>query len=290
MSEESPWIVDVDAAGFQSQVLEASIERPIVLDFWAEWCEPCKELGPELERRAREGDGRFTLAKVDIDKNPELAQALQVRGIPAVFAVHQGRMVDGFEGALPPEQLDAFLDRVAPGGPGTGGSGDLALAKEKLAEGDTSSALGLLNQHLQEHPDDQEAGLLWAELLLSEGMAEEAKAAFEELTEETRTSPEGRAFASRLDFEESAVDLDALRARAQAAPEDFDARFELGKALVAARLYEEGLEELLEAVRLDPAGRATEARAVMLEAFDVLGVEDPIANDFRFKLSLELFA
>ena len=111
---QTSWIVDVDATSFSREVVERSKTVPVVVDFWASWCGPCKTLGPLLERFAREGDGAFVLAKVDTDKNAELAQVFQIQGIPTVIAIDKGKPVDGFSGVLPAAEVKAFLDRVAP--------------------------------------------------------------------------------------------------------------------------------------------------------------------------------
>jgi len=291
MTEASPWIVDVDAATFQREVLDASLKRPVLVDFWAEWCEPCKTLGPLLEARAREGGGRFLLARVNIDQSPELAQALRVQGIPAVFAVVRGQLVDGFEGALPAERLDAFLERVAPGGPPAEGGGDpVERARALAAGGDRPGAIALLEERLGLRPGEPATLLALGDLLIDEGLLERAAVVIEDLPEDARGSREARALADRLAFATSGTDLRSLRAAVVSDPADFDARLELGKALIAAKEFEAGLEELLEAVKIDPETRGKRAKAAMLETFELLGLEDPIANDYRFKLSLELFA
>ena len=292
MSETDPWVVDVDTQNFETTVLQRSLELPVLVDFWAEWCEPCKTLGPLLEQRAREGSGRFLLAKIDIDKYPELAQAFRVEGIPAVMALAGGRLVDGFQGALPEPELDAFLDKVAPAVEGAPqAQADPVTEARALAEaGQPDAALALLEDHLSQAPDAAAARVLACDLLIDLGRLEDAKSHFEALSEGARSSPEGAALQSRIALAEGAGDLEELRAAVSAEPENAEARMALGQGLVAAKDYEGGLQELLEAVRLGDAPHSAEAKAVMLEVFDVLGLEDPVANDYRFKLSLELFA
>ncbi len=289
MTEASPWILEIDANNFEREVLERSANVPVVVDFWAAWCGPCKTLGPLLERRAREGQGRFVLAKVDVDRNPELAQAFRVQGIPAVLAMVGGRLVDGFQGALPEAELDLFLDRIAP----RKASQEEELVKRArafAAEGRQDQAIGLLRTHLREKPAHDAARLVLGDLLVDAGRPQEARLVFEKLAADVQSSPEGKALAARIEFAEHAGDLESLKRAVEEAPRDAAARIALGKALVATKQYKEGLAELLEAVRLDPSGLGTEAKAAMLEVFELLGLEDPVANDYRFKLSLELFA
>lgn len=295
MSEEPAWIVDVTAQTFEREVVQRSFEQPVLLDLWAPWCEPCKQLGPLLEQRARDGAGRFVLAKVNVDANPELAQALRVQGIPAVIALSHGQLVDGFEGALPEAELDRFLDRVAPGGPATADPTEELVARARaLAEEDKGpEAITLLRDHLRGTPEAHAVRLALADLLVDAGKASEAQLLFDKLPEELREGVEGKALASRLALADEVSKLDELRAAAAAAPEDFDARLVLGKALLANKEHEAGLEELLEAVRLAQLAcpqRVEEAKDAMLATFEQLGLEDPVANDYRFKLSLELFA
>ncbi|HED65139.1 MAG TPA: tetratricopeptide repeat protein [Planctomycetes bacterium] len=290
MSDPNAWIVDADASNFQSLVIEPSRERPSVVVVWARW-DPASAMCAELlEDRARRGEGRFLLAKLEADGNPELVQALGVRALPAAFVVVQGQLMRLFEGAVPEEELDRVLERVAPGGPDKG-SGPLEAIREAAEDGRAEDALAALDALLAgDESPSEEALLLRIDLLLQLGRTEDAKLRHGELPEALRASAEGRGLLARIEHAEGGTRIEDLQEAVRAHPEDFDARMALGKALVAEKRYAEGFEEWLEALRLDPAGRGSEAKAALLEAFEMLGLEDPVANEYRFQLSLELFA
>ncbi len=281
------WIIDVTAANFRTEVIERSLKTPVVVDFWAEWCGPCKTLGPLLEKHAREGKGRFVLAKVDVDRNPELAQAFQVQGIPSVLGLRDGKMVDGFQGALPEAELKQFLDRIAPG---PAGGGELERARELAAAGDHEQAISVLRAHLRENAGDAEARIELASILIDAGKPVDARKVFDKLDEKALETDAGKALKTKLAYAETAGDLEELAAAVEAAPEDPGKRIEYGKALVAAQRHADGLEQLLEAVELDPKFDGEAARKAMVEVFEMLGPEDEVANDFRYRLSLLLFS
>jgi len=280
------WVIDVDARSFERDVVQRSRELPVVIDFWASWCGPCMELGPRLEKAAREGRGRFLLAKVDVDANPELAQAFRVQSIPMVVALAGGKLVDAFQGALPEAELEVFLSRLAP----PRAAGALEQAQALLEEDRTDEAVQLLREHLRANTTDTDARILLARVLADAGRTEEAKKVLAKLDEEALESPEAKAVTARIEMAKNAGNLEALAEAARSKPDDPGARTAHGKALLAVRRYEEGLEELLEAVKLDPTHEGGAARQAMLEAFEILGLEDPVANDFRYRLSLQLFA
>ena len=287
----SEWIVEADARNFERDVLGRSLELPVLLDFWATWCGPCKTLGPELEKRAREGRGRFLLAKIDIDRNPEIAQAFRVQAVPTVLAIAQGRLVDGFQGALAPGELDAFLARVAPSSPAqTQTDARIERARALAESGEPEAAIGHLREILREAPEHREARLTLAELLIETRKTREARLVLDKLANDEGSAERVKALQAKLVFSEAAGDLAELEEKVRAAPGDSSARIELGKACVAAGDHAKGLEHLLEVVRLDQGPLRAEAKKTMLEVFGILGLEDKVANDYRFKLSLELFS
>jgi putative thioredoxin len=283
-------VIDVDARTFEREVIERSLQVLVVVDFWATWCGPCKTLGPELERRAQEAAGSFVLAKVDIDRSPELAQALRVQAVPTVLVVSGGRIVDGFQGALPPEEIDRFLQQVAPGSVASRVDRRLEGILAMKEAGRTDEALGHLRELIRDQPDHDEGRLALAELLIDTGSAEQAREVLEPVAETPEREDRLKALRARLDFADHGGDLERLEERVRAAPDDLGAQLELGRARIAARDHAAGLEQLLEVVRGTDEDLKKEAKQAMLEAFDILGLEDPVANEYRFKLSLELFS
>ncbi len=288
MSETTNWILDVGIENFE-QTIERSRSVPVLFDFWAPWCEPCKELGPKLEKAAQEGGGRFLLAKVDIDQNAELAQMFRIQGIPAVLAVVDGKIADGFQGLQTDEDLAAFLDKIAPGG----ARSDVLLEAESLVTQDKEEeAVQLLEGFLGENPGDGKVRLYLAGLLADRGQHAEARKVFELLPEAERASPEARSILARIELGAAAGNRAELEARIAADPMDFEARIELAKTRIAAGQAGDGLEGLLELLQEEEAPDKVrrDAKASMLEAFQMLGMEDPVANEYRFKLSMVVFA
>lgn len=285
-----PWIVDADARNFEREILQRSLETPVLVDFWATWCGPCKTLGPELEKRAREGQGRFVLAKVDIDRNPELAQVFRVQAVPTVLAIVEGRLVDGFQGALPPAELDEFLERIAPSTAAPSRT-DLGVERALLVagDGDLEQAALLLREILRAEPGHRGARFGLIDVLVKAKQGAEARTLLAELPDEGPDAERKRALLAELDFADAAGDQGELERALAAHPADHATRIRLARARIAARDHAAGLEHLLTVVREDAGEHRAEAKKTMLEVFAMLGLEDKLANEYRFKLSLELF-
>ncbi len=277
-------IVDITAATFEREVIERSHEVPVLIDFWATWCEPCKTLGPILEKLAGEFEGRFVLARIDTEAESELSSAFRIQSVPTVLLIVAGRPLDGFAGAQPEAEIRRFLEpHLAPATSAASGAVAAAAALEQAGDGD--GAIGELRGHLRETPDDGSARLFLVRLLLDAGRDEEARKVVGKLTEQDWATDEGVALRARLGFAEHRSDLDPLRAAVQAAPDDLDARLDLARALVAVGEHEAGLEELHEACRRDIRHKDGAPRKAMLEVFQMLGEEDPLTLEYQRRLS-----
>ncbi|WP_303783468.1 thioredoxin [Azovibrio restrictus] len=281
----SEYHFDVSLQDFEARVLQASMEVPVLVDFWAEWCGPCKTLKPLLEKLADEYRGRFLLAKVDADTNPELAQYFGVRSIPTVVMIQNGQPVDGFTGALPEGELKAFLDRFVPPP-----AADLRAEAAALAQaGDWNGALQVLIRATQENPDDEGARLDAVEALLQLERKDEA----EQLLglEYTAEADRAQSLRARLALAAHAVDTAPLQARVDDNPDDHAARLELARALAGNGQYEAAMEAALEVVRRDRHFDNGAGRRTLLEFFEALGSNehyDDLVRKYRRALSATL--
>lgn len=281
MESTSPYIHDVSIADFQQAVLQKSHDVPVVVDFWAEWCGPCKTLGPALEKLAAESGGAFILAKVDVDTNQELAAQFNVQGIPTVIGFRDGRPVDQFTGALPERAIRDWLDRLLPS------EIDLVVeqARDAAIAGNLETAERLFLAALEQQPDHQEAGTGLAALMIASGRQDEALVVLGKLAvtdEVERLQSAARLSASR------GTDLTELTSRVAANPEDESIRIELAMALAARAEYEPALDHLLELVRARAEAKE-EARKAMLDIFEVLGDGHPLTTTYRRQLASALF-
>ncbi len=293
-------IKDVTEETFMTDVVDASNEVPVIVDFWATWCGPCKTLGPMLEAAVTKAKGAVKMAKIDVDANQRLAQALTQQGlplqsIPTVVAFVKGRPVDMFQGAVPASEIDDFIKRAveAGGGDPSGGLDDaIAAAEEMLAEGAAGDAAQTFAAILQEDPLNAAAygGLVRSYIAL--GDLDQAEAVLNGAPAEISEAAELEAARAQIDLSRQAADAGPvadLRAAVDAAPDDHQARFDLALALHANGQIEESVDELLELFRRDREWNDGAARQQMFTIFDALKPQDPIVLNGRRKLSSMIF-
>ena len=287
-------VSDATTASFMSDVVEASRTTPVIVDLWAPWCGPCRQLGPVLEKVVGEAGGAVRLVKVDIDQNPEIAQSLRVQSIPAVFAFKDGQPVDGFAGAVPESQVREFVSRLAGGANAASPLDDLLAQAGEMAEnGNHRGAAGLYSQILGHAPGDVRALAGLATCLVETGDTDRAREMISGLDDEQRRSPEIERVLARIDLADAgaeAGDAAALRRRVEAEPADPEARYDLAMALYGAHDREGAIEQLLESIRIDRSHNDEAARKQLVKLFGVFGHSDPLTVSARKRLSSILFS
>ena len=271
------WTVDVSEQDFEQTVVQRSHEVPVVIDFWAPWCGPCRALGPTLEKMAEEQQGKFILAKINIDENPMLAQAFQIQSIPAVKAVRNGALAGEFLGAQPEPSVRRFIEQLLP-------SEAEALAREaqRLEEvGKAQGAESLYRAALAKEANQSLALLGLARVLVQRGEEAEALTLLGRIPITAPESAAAQQLIAQLRLKQSgasAGDEQKYRDRLAADADDLDARFELAQVLAAVGRYEEALTELLEIVKKDRKFRDDGARKAMLEIFEVIGARSELGR------------
>lgn len=282
-----PHVFDATAERFQEEVLQKSLQVPVLIDFWAEWCQPCKTLGPILEKLAADYNGAFELAKVDVEAEQQLGAAFQIRSIPTVFLVKDGQLVDGFAEALPEGTVREFLKQhgIEPAP---------AAEPEPAAEAPPVNAhaeVVRLRHEVAEHPDKSELKLDLALALLATGAAGESEQLLDALPANLATDDRSLRARARLNFlavTRDAPPLETLEAALAAQPEDLQARYLLGARQIAAGRDEAGLEQFIELLRRDRAYRDGLPRKALIDAFRVVADEDLVGR-YRRKMSALLF-
>ena len=285
-SASSDWVIDVEEQDFQRLVLEES--RPVVVDFWAEWCGPCRMLGPVLEKLVRERKGAIVLAKVNVDRAERLAAHFGIESIPLVMAFRDGQVVDGFVGVKPESDLRAFLDRLGPSE-----SDRLVQQAEEKEANSAAEAETLYRKVLAKEPGHEAARVGLARVLLAQKKDEEVADLLEPVGTEGPLGAEAQRLKGLLSLRglgEAAGGTEAdLRRRLQAEPNNAEIRYELGCALAQQGRHEEALEMLLSAGERDAKLAAGKVREAMVQIFYAVGPSSPLADKYRSRLARLLY-
>jgi putative thioredoxin len=299
-SGASPHIKDSGLATFAADVLEASRQTPVIVDFWAPWCGPCKQLGPALEKAVTNAQGAVKLVKVNIDENPEIAQQLRIQSIPTVYAFKDGQPVDGFMGALPDSQVQAFVSQLTGGGAGGhehGGADHaaevLTIADEALAAGDIGTAAQAYGHVLQDFPGQPKAVAGLAACYLKSGDIERARTTVQLVRPDGAGDEAIRSVEAELKLRGNAAprgEIEVLKSKLAADAGDHQARYDLALALDAGGDRDAAIGELLELVRRDRKWNEEAARQQLLTMFEAMGPTDPRTIDTRRRLSGLLFS
>ncbi len=282
---EKLYSFDVSEAEFEQKVVQRSRELPILVDFWAPWCAPCKQLGPVLEKLAAEHQGRFELAKVNVDQAQQLAMMLRIQSIPMVYLFVGGQPIDGFQGVQPESQIRQLLEKHLP----PPKEDPMQLARDALVEGRFREASQLLEEVLRERPQDGEALLGMARIALMQGDLESAERFANTIDEEDSHFSAAQRLKQVFGFGEEAGSEMALRERLEFAPEDVAAWFSLGATLALENRLQEALDAFMEVVKRDRGFREDGGRKAILSLFALLGPEDPMLSKYRRRLALYIF-
>lgn len=285
-------VTDGSEATFMEDVIDGSKDMPVIVDFWAPWCGPCKTLGPALEAAVNAAGGKVRMVKINVDENQQIAQQMRIQSIPAVYAFHEGKPVDGFTGNQTPAQIKDFVAKVAELGPDGGLSEALEMAEQMLADGAAADAVETFAAILGEEPENPVAyaGLVRAYLAIDD--ADKAKELLAAVPDAIKDAPEISAIVAQIELAEEAAEagpIGELRKAVDANGGDHAARLDLATALAATGENEVAIAELLELFKRDREWNDGAAKAQLFKIFEALKAEDPVVLAGRRKLSSMIF-
>ena len=289
-------VKEVSEATFMQDVVEASKERPVIVDFWAPWCGPCKTLGPQLEEAVKATNGAVTMVKVNVDDNQGIAGQMQVQSIPTVFAFANGQPVDGFQGAVSASEINAFVERVVAANGGEVESGldsAIASAEQMLEEGDFDAAIETFSAILEEDSNNAKVYVGLIKCHIAVGDLDQAEAILNGAPIEISKSQELEPVYAQIELAKQARDagpINDLALLVEKKPDDHDARFKLAQALHGAGQIEDAVDQLLELFKRDGEWNDGAAKSQLFIIFEALEANDPIVLNGRRKLSSLIFA
>jgi putative thioredoxin len=287
VAASSPWISETTTPKFEADVIRTSDERPVVVDFWAPWCAPCRQLTPILEKLTNEFAGRFQLVKINIDENPDVAQAFQVQSIPYVVALRDQQVVSEFMGVHPEDKLREWLNSLLP-----------SKAEELLKKGqgleatDAKAAMAAYREAAALDAENAFIKIALARVLLKLNLDDESRKIIADLESRGYLEPEAEKVKSQLELRAAAAEagpLDEARKSAAAAPSDLNLQLKLSDALAVANRHEEALQLLLDIIHKDKVGVGVEAKNTMIRIFDTLGAGSELVGTYRRKLATALY-
>jgi putative thioredoxin len=287
-ASQSSWVIEVGDDDFEAEVVERSKSVPVVIDFWAPWCQPCRLLGPMLEALAKEKAGKFVVAKVNIDEAQNLAAYFQIESIPTVHVIRDGQLYPGFQGLLAEEELREFINQIVPSEDDTAVQDAAGLEASEPAK-----AEGIYRKVLEHLPDHEKARVGMARLLVAQHKHDEASKLLAPLGVVGEIGTEAERLRKIIEVEgksaPAAGDEAALRKKIAADPENARLRYELGSVLASQGKYPEALAELLTAAENDKALARAEVKELMVKIFHIIGVRSELADEYRGKLQSLLY-